>query len=87
MSRSKKKFPIIKDRPRNYKKSSLYWRKIRRVWTSVVKGNRNPEELVLPDPKQVVNDYDYSDYHIDYTLFLDINPEYYSEQIKKVKRK
>jgi hypothetical protein len=87
MSRSKKRYPIIKDRPRNFKKSALYWRKIRRVWAYIIKGNRNPEDLTLPNPKQVVNDYDYSDYHIDYTLWLNLDSEYYTNLINKVKRK
>lgn len=67
MSRSRKK-PIIKDRPRNTKKSSLYWRVVRRVINDKVRQIlSNPEkELDLPEPKEIVNDYDYSDYKIDY---------------------
>ena len=67
MSRSKRK-PIIKDRPRNAKKSSLYWRVVRRVINSKVRELlSNPEkEPDLPEPKEIVNDYDYSDYKIDY---------------------
>ncbi len=66
MSRSQRK-PIIKDRPRNYKKSSSYWRTVRRV----IKNNvRYLQEKMLdeniPDPKEIVNDYDYSDYRLDY---------------------
>lgn len=60
MSRSYKK-AIIKDRPRNYKKSSLYWRKVRRVQKQALKQNKD-----IPNPKTIVNDYDYCDYKIDY---------------------
>lgn len=66
MSRSRRK-PIIKDRPRNDKKSSLYWRIVRRVINSKVREIlKTDEEMDLPEPKEIVNDYDYSDYKIDY---------------------
>jgi hypothetical protein len=67
MSRSRRK-PIIKDRPRNAKKSSLYWRVVRRVINDKVRQIKsNPEkDLSLPEPKEIVNDYDYCDYKIDY---------------------
>ena len=66
MSRSYKK-PIIKDSSRNYKKSSFYWRKVRRVINEKVKGLlKDPEQTEIPNPKSIVNDYDYSDYTIDY---------------------
>lgn len=66
MSRSKK-IPVVKDRPRNEKKSSLYWRKIRRVINEKVRGMiKDPENDNLPNPKELVNDYDYCDYIIDY---------------------
>ena len=65
MSRSRKK-PIIKDRPRNQKKSSLYWRTIRRVTNEKVrKLNIEPENDNLPNPKELINDYTYCDYIID----------------------
>jgi len=91
MSRSKKK-PIIKDRPRNIKKSSLYWRVVRRVINNKVRQILiNPEkEPDLPEPKEIVNDYDYSDYKIDYrdpdwkNISSDRNID---EYIKKQKRK
>ena len=57
MSRTKK-LPIIKERPRNRKKSTVYWRRIRRVWnTHMASGNYD-----LPNPKSIFNDYDYCDY-------------------------
>lgn len=65
MSRSRKK-PIIKDGPRNYKKSSAYWRPIRRVIKERVKYlNEALEDEQLPIPQEIINDYDYSDYRFD----------------------
>ncbi len=63
MSRSKRK-GYIKDRPRNHKKSTIYWRKIRRILKGKVKElfKDDFEETLLPLPKQLINDYDYSDY-------------------------
>ena len=61
MSRSTKQ-PIIKDRPRNYKKSTFYWRTIRRVIKNAIRSN----EEEIPNPKEIINDYDYSDYKFDY---------------------
>ena len=60
MSRSYKK-AIIKDRPRNYKKSSKYWRTVRRCQKQAVNAFKD-----IPEPKTIVNDYDYSDYKFDY---------------------
>ena len=57
MSRSKR-IPIIKDRPRNKKKSSIYWRAIRRHWKHSIKSGKLEFKLA----KEIVNDYDYSDY-------------------------
>jgi len=96
MSRSFKK-SILKDRPRRHKKSSLYWRTIRRVlknkiksygpieahiswddgrygsdeygemtFTGIIPKDTLDLEDTLPDPKSIVNDYDYCDYTIDY---------------------
>lgn len=66
MSRSKRK-PIIKDGPRNYKKSSAYWRTVRRVTKEKVKYlNEELEDNILPDPQEIINDYDYSDYKFDF---------------------
>jgi hypothetical protein len=64
MSRSRKK-PIAKDRPRNYKKSTIYWRRVRRTISSVVNSMKkyvNPDDVLIPDEKTIMNDYDYSDY-------------------------
>lgn len=67
MSRSRRK-PIIKDRPRNKKKSTLYWRIVRRVINGKVRILKdNPiEEGQLPEPKEIVNDYDYCDWVSDF---------------------
>jgi hypothetical protein len=86
MSRSKRK-PIIKDRPRNKKKSTLYWRIVRRVINGRVRILKdNPTEEQLPEPKEIVNDYDYCDWISDFrdpfwTQFRD------KEYIEKKKRK
>lgn len=64
MSRSRRK-AIIKDRPRNYKKSSMYWRKIRRTSKNFFKSN-DLDEGLIPQPKEIYNDYDYCDYIFNY---------------------
>jgi hypothetical protein len=85
MSRSRRQ-PIVKDRPRNEKKSSLYWRIVRRVINGKVREIvKNDDEINLPEPKEIVNDYDYCDYVIDYR-----DPswsEKHKEYIEKQKRK
>lgn len=63
MSRSYK-LAILKDKGlKNY-----YWKKVRRVTNQIVKSItlENADEVLLPDPKEIMNDYDYSDYKIDY---------------------
>ena len=40
MSRSYK-IPILKDKPRNYKRTSLYWRPVRRVINQLVSTYKN----------------------------------------------
>lgn len=65
MSRSFKK-PIVKQSFKNEKKSSSYWRTIRRVIKGKVKFlSEELEEKQLPDPKEIINDYNYSDYRFD----------------------
>lgn len=89
MSRSRR-LPIVKDRPRNDKKSTLYWRTVRRVINEKVKFYliAPSDDVNLPQPKEIVNDYDYSDYKIDYrdpdwrNIRSNIN-----EYIEKQKRK
>lgn len=90
MSRSYKK-AIIKDRPRNYKKSSLYWRRVRRVQKQALKQNKD-----IPNPKTIVNDYDYCDYKLDYEYIRSygyfwynnlFDTETHRNNINKLKRK
>jgi len=65
MSRSKRK-PIINDGPRNEKKGAKYHRAVRRVVNKKVKYlSEDLDDEILPVPKEIVNDYNYSDYHID----------------------
>lgn len=59
MSRSKRK-DFIKDKPRNYKATSIYWRKIRRIWRIITR--RVDEETTYPEAQEIINDYDYCDY-------------------------
>ncbi|MBP8017082.1 hypothetical protein KAZ01_03680 [Candidatus Gracilibacteria bacterium] len=62
MSRSIKQ-PIKKDKPRNFQKSAIYWRTIRRVINYTLrKFRRDVDEMVLPKEKSIVNDYDYTDW-------------------------
>lgn len=81
MSRSRRK-PIIKDKPRNEKSGAKYWRTVRRVTNEKVKYlSEALEDENLPLPKEIVNDYDYSDYHIDYRFMDD------EETVEKESRK
>lgn len=63
MSRSTK-LAIVKDK--GLKK--LYWKIVRRNINQTVKRflKEDPDEIILPHPKECMNDYDYSDYTIDY---------------------
>jgi hypothetical protein len=86
MSRSRRK-PIVKDRPRNEKKSSLYWRIVRRVINGKVRQiiKTDEDETDLPQPREIVNDYDYCDYVIDYrdTNWSEKHREYREKQKRK----
>lgn len=75
MSRSTKK-PIIKDKPRNHKRTSEYWRKVRRSTGNKLRTHlvgidsedlQDIDEPFLPQPREIVNDYDYCDWiwHLD----------------------
>lgn len=81
MGKSYKK-SIIKDGPRNYKKSALYWRTVRRVQKQYVSEN---EDIIIPHPKSIINDYDHTDYIFDYEYT--IKGEKYKENREKFKRK
>ena len=80
MSRSRRK-PVIKDGPRNIKRTSEYWRPVRRVMNQTVRGlDDESEDEIIPDPKEIVSDYNYSDYRFD-LRFED------TENSKRVSRK
>ena len=81
MGKSYKK-SIIKDSPRNYKKSSMYWRKVRRVQKQFISEN---EDVISPHPKSIINDYDHTDYIFDYEYTITGNK--YKEIKEKYKRK
>mgnify|MGYP000928746771 FL=1 len=62
MSRSIKQ-PVKKDKPRNFKKSTIYWRTIRRVINHTIRNFKNNfDEMILPKEKTIVNDYDHQDW-------------------------
>jgi len=63
MSRSYK-LAICKDK--GLKES--YWKKVRRITNQKVKDflKKDMDEVQLPNPKSIMNDYAYSDYTIDY---------------------
>lgn len=62
MSRSKRK-PYIKDKPRNQKRTSLYWRPIRRKWNDELRHpNFWDEDFSFTDRKTIYNQYNYCDY-------------------------
>lgn len=83
MSRSRKK-PILKDRPRNIKKSSLYWRTVRRVIKDRVRYYQDSiDDENLPLPEEIVNDYDYCDYIWDSRF---ISPDASQERKEDAKR-
>ena len=83
MSRSYRK-PVIKDKPRNKKASTLYWRPIRKRIKRIIRNDI--EDLNSYDlkniPKETTNYYDYCDYkvypettwwHNNKDLFVEIN--------------
>ena len=57
MSRSLR-IGILKDKPRNHKNSTWYWRIVRRVSKQALQQSKD-----IPNPKEIVNDYDYCDWH------------------------
>ena len=45
----------------------FYWKKVRHVTNQAIKQlNIDSDDNLLPHPKEIMNDYDYSDYTIDY---------------------
>ena len=63
MSRSYK-LAILKDKGLK----EYYWKKARRVTKQAVQRflKEDPDDVQLPHTKSIINDYDYSDYTIDY---------------------
>jgi hypothetical protein len=65
MSRSRK-LPIHKDSSRSIKKTSEYWRTVRRIIKSKVRFySETIDDEILPIPKEIINDYDYCDWIYD----------------------
>ena len=88
------KLPILKDKPRNYKRTSAYWRPIRSRINQIVRGyakrydntilslcyGEDKDDLQIkiveensvmlgtdiPNPKTIINDWDYCDYTWDF---------------------
>lgn len=61
MSRSRKE-PVVRDSPRNEKKSTLYWRHVRKGIKQAVRKLFYNEDADIPNPKTIINDYDREDY-------------------------
>ena len=83
MSRSIKQ-PIYKDK--GYRKGD-YWRAVRSTINNKVRqilSLNDPDDVVLPNAKEIINDYDYSDYSMDARPYpdelnyqLDLSPNLY----------
>ena len=87
MSRSRKK-PIYKDAPRSHKKSSVYWRTVRRVINERVRYYyERVDDEVLPDPQEIINDYDYCDWISDSRFVHSDADEDSKEWAKRMSRK
>lgn len=69
MSRSYK-LPIFKNGTctRNRKRSSIYWRTVRRVMKQAVRklNGKNTDDVVIPQPRQIIDDIFYYDGVMDY---------------------
>lgn len=84
MGKSRKR-PIYKDKgiaKRKY--NSIVRSNINQKIREAVNKSTELDELVLPNPKSIINDYDYCDYIID--LRFEDDPEYF-ESVEKLKRK
>ena len=87
MSRSRK-LPILKDRPRNIKKSSEYWRTVRRVLKDKVRFYQETlDDETLPLPEEIINDYDYCDYIWDSRFVTENSTENQKDWAKRLGRK
>ena len=87
MSRSRK-LPIHKESSRSHKKSSEYWRTIRRVIKDKVRFyNETIDNEVLPIPEEIINDYDYCDYIWDSRFVTEDSTEFAKVWNKRLSRK
>jgi hypothetical protein len=92
MSRSYRK-PFIKDKPRNQKRTTLYWKPIRHNWRQHLKQNYLDHDLNFESPKTYINDYDYCDYWFE--IYIDKEKDnkmtnfrgWTKEDVKKYSRK
>lgn len=64
MARSRKK-PYYKDK--GYRKND-YWKTIRREWNQTLQNWKQGTDLVFRQPKEIINDWDYCDYHYVYYI-------------------
>lgn len=78
MSKSYKK-AYVKDSPRNKKKSTEYWRRVRRVQSNVISQLKYDPTLEIPDEKTIVNDFDFQDYR----FIIDKEDEHYEKHTRK----
>lgn len=44
----------------------MYWRRVRSRINTYIRSCKDLENLQIPNPKSIMNDYDYCDYVIDY---------------------
>lgn len=87
MSRSRK-LPIYKDGPRSHKKSSIYWRTIRRIINERVRFYHEfVDDEVLPEPQEIINDYDYCDWIYDSRFVPEGAPKDDKEWAARMSRK
>ena len=84
MSRSHKK-PVLKDKS----PVALYWRTIRhRIKQQVNRFfKEDPDEIILSEPKELVNDYNYHDWKVDFRDPFFKDKKHFEESVKKAKRK
>ena len=90
MSRSRKKNAVSKDRGMT---TQEYWSVIRQEWKRTVNTNWDDEDMYLREPKEIINDYDYSDWtymapktnpNYRYTVYTDEEwKEHYKTLIRK----
>jgi hypothetical protein len=88
---------ILKEKPRNFKISTIYWRRIRRNWKTTLQTYRPFRtksiaegyfELIFESQKSIFNDYDYCDG----IFYLEFGNSFYplskqEEYLKKHRRK